>query len=528
MPGQLPSRARTAAVTFLAAAAAGTAGAEPVSVRSAVGGEAAEVRLTTPAVSVGYRIANDSEADASVTLTPRPTYSDRAAQCSDTGEGPCVLGWFVNGKALSLNRTEAVPLRPHETAELRFSGRVEPMGTFQSELLVTQAGTAPKSLPIRIVRVAADLGTGALTAGPWGTRLFPFSGSLEGLPIRLSNNGGSTVQLRAAPQADLLRDEGGSNYVLAGPTGSIKCGKSAAILLKPGETVSCALGIEGLSAPGRYRADLTLGGGDIGRVTAAGTFTVRFHWLVAAALLGLGGLGGAWLAGWQNSGRSRALQAADALELAQDYRAVAADLDQKGANVDAQAMVESVRGQLNTIVSDLESSRTADHGGDLTALAARLPVIHRFAGLELLYRKASAPAAASAAYADALAAAQASQVPPDVDAKLDALKAAVGGVRTTARIAGVVADAGREFFFRWPRTRSPARLRAMVSRLDIAVMIASNLLVLIIGVLTLWVPNPTWGTPSDLAIALFTGLAATVTGAVGIRELVGGYQLAKI
>lgn len=53
---------------------------------------------------------------------------------------------------------------------------------------------------------------------------------------------------------------------------------------------------------------------------------------------------------------------------------------------------------------------------------------------------------------------------------------------------------------------------------------ASIGLAVIIGLVCLWVPNPSWGASwGDILVAILTGFGITLTGGVSLRGLAGNY-----
>lgn len=481
-----------------------------------------------------FTIENSGSTPQTLQVVAPPVHQMGGLQCSAVTPD-CTLGWHVRGHAVPPGQPYSLMLEAKTSAELVLQGVAKSPGTYRAEVSVQGSGFAPLSAVIVVKRPVINLGANALILGPGGIRYpaWPFQ-DLKPLTLTIANGSELPIQLAVLPEVQILRDDGTSTFSLdAGREKAFCPGPPLPRPISVGAMVACTVPLSSLSAAGRYRAVLELTQAGIAPVTASRDFTVRLAWFWAFSAVLAGAVFGASFAGWQNSGRRRALQSADALELRSSFTAIINDVSGAPAPAITPELVQEIIVRLDQMLTALASTSTADFASDIAGLGSRLPFVHRFATLEMAYFQAGTPGTATTAYNDAAAAIEKSPPPGDLPAKLDALatelkKAAAAGVRIgAARVAGADATSPNQFFFKWS-TRSPERLLRMVRSIDTVILLVTILLVALIGVVTLWQSNATWGSLGDILVALFTGFAATAAGTLGLRELTNGYTLGRI
>ena len=512
------------------AATGGRASSQTVSVQSVYAATpSVEITSDRREVSAPFRIANTGTIALTVSVVAQPIASQKPIACGE-GKPDCTLGWIVKGQKLSPGIPRDVPIPPLEVVDLTLEGVAGLLGTYTATLIVGPSIANPDvkstTYTVKLTRKAASLGADAVQFGPGGIRTRGIGGSLLPLTLSLANRSETAVTITNPLKVQLSRDDGGGTYSHDEGAVTPECLPAKAELrLEPGEAVTCSITLPGfLSAPaGRYRADIRVEQPGIEAITASREFTIRQPGLYAFLLLLASSISGAWLAGWQNSGRRRALEAADALTLKAGYLEIITKETGLPVGPRGGDLVRMIVADVDTMVMSLETKSDASFATQLEALAMRLPFIGRF--VELEKRLPNAQPKPQSAYDDAYAAV--SQATPPADAKL--LDAFEAGLAAAGARVGPVAGAGgaSEIFFRF-RAKSAERLVALIRRIDWAILLLAIVLVSLIGVVTLWQPNSTWGDGGDIVTAVLTGIAATATGSLGLLQLASGYTLAKI
>lgn len=526
-----------AALVVIAGAAPGALGAQtPVTVNPAVEvNPASEIRASRPNIRLGWSISNNSPDPIQVTVIARGTFRESATRC-EAADG-CTLNWRLGAEPLVPDQRKEFPLPAYETRDLVYEGRGEALGPYQSGALVVWRRAADQStttvpVNVRIRRGLPELGAGAVVVGPIGTLTRCPCGEANDVPVTITNGLPEAVTLSGAPRARLLSDDGSSTYNHLVREEALVCPGSSAAgsgpTIAPGRPLSCTLRIT--VGPGRYRATVSLPGASLGATGNATDFSVRYPWPYAWIILFIGGLGGAWLAAYQGNARRRAFQLADALDYSASAREMHDDADpakQRGT----RKILEEILDDLAAKMLLLRTNATADFDLELKALKARLPAIQDFGGLEKRYFTLDASLRPKQAYDAARSAVAAATLPADYAEKLGTLRAAIEAVEpdpgTIAALSAAEPGPG-DLFPIDLESRSSKQLREWVRRNDRYIAFATVLLVATIGVATLWKSSPTWGSIGDILIALMTGIGATITGTLTIRQLVSGYPLPTI
>ncbi|MER9507185.1 hypothetical protein [Mesorhizobium sp. LSJC264A00] len=516
------------AAVMLAATGVG-ASSQTVSVQSVYAASpSVEITSDRREVSAPFRIANTGTIALTVSVVAQPIASQKPIACGE-GKPDCTLGWIVKGQRLSPGVPRDVSIPPFEVVDLTLEGVAGLLGTYTATLIVGPSTANPDvksaTYTVKLTRKMVSLGSDAVQFGPGGTRTRGIGGSLRPLTLSLVNKSETAVDITKPLQVLLSRDDGGGTYSLDEGVVTPSCSVGEGQLrLEPGEAVACSVALpDFLSAPsGRYRADIRVEQPGIEAVTASREFTIRQQWLYAFVLLLASSIFGAWLAGWQNSGRRRALEAADALTLKASFLDIIKATGGPLVGPKGGVLVRTIVTEIDRMVVSLETQSDASFASQLDALAARLPLVGRFVELE----KQLGQNPPQPAYDSAYAAVSQASPPADAGAKLDTLESALANAG--ARMAPVPGlDGTSQFFFRF-RAKSPAWLRALVRSIDRAILLLAILLVSLTGMLTLWQPNSTWGDGGDILTAMLTGIAATATGSLGLLQLTSGYTLAKI
>lgn len=481
---------------------------------------AIEIKSAQPDIRYGLRLTNNSAVQVELNIIARVTVSG-STTCPSAPS--CTLGWKFDGRPLPVDQAHAVRLDPDKTVTLTYEGRAEGLGVYQSYVdFRWREESTDKSgqQRIRLTRVLADLGANAIVVGPVGRRTQDPLGLTATVPVSIANRSTDPATLAGA-RARLLRDAGGT-YDTSVHDAALDC--PSGLTIAPGERRDCVYRLPRFIAPGRYRLSVTPNGAGLADMNSTADLTVRLSWLYALLLLLIGGWGGKLLADYQNHGRRRALQTAAALR----HRSTAQQMlrDPKlAAASDSHGILSEIVAELETLLNDLAMTRTADHAVRLETLEKRLDAIALFAALEVRYR-ALTPPAAKDEYTAARKAMAADALPTDVADKIDRLETAIAAAEAPNRRIGPT-DAAQRFFGDW-KSSSPVQILAAVQRLDDFIVYLSIVLAALVGVVTLWQSNPAWGSLGDILVALFTGAAGTVTGALGIRELVSTYRLGTI
>lgn len=516
------------AALMLAATGEG-ASPQTVSVQSVFAASpSVEITSDRKEVSAPFKIANTGTIPLTVSVVAQPIASQKPIACGE-GKPDCTLGWTVKGQTLSTGVPREVSIPPFEVVDLTLEGAAGLLGTYTATVVVGPSPSNPEVKPatytVKLTRKMVNLGADAVQFGPGGTRTRGIGGSLRPLTFTIANKSETAVDITKPLQVRLSRDDGGGTYSLdegvVTPNCSVGEGK---FRLEPGESTACSVALPDLwsAFPGRYRADIRVEQPGIEAVTASQEFTIRLPCLYAFVLLLVSSIGGAWLAGWQNSGRRRALEAADALTLKASFLDIIRATGGAALGPKSGGLVQTIITGIDRMVASLETKSDASFATELDALATRLPLVGRFVQLEKRLGQNPIPAA----YADAYAAVSQAVPPADAGAKLDALESELNNANArTAAAPG--SDGTGQFFIRF-RARSAAWLLALVRRIDRAILLLAILLVSLIGMVTLWQPNSTWGDVGDLLTAVLTGIAATATGSLGLIQLTSGYTLAKI
>jgi hypothetical protein len=528
-------RSRTILIAAaIAATASPVEGQHTISVHPVFSGTpATQLTRSAETVTWGFTIANNSPTPVLLKIATRPFYHSGGEPCG-ASEPHCTLSWHLDGRPVEPEQPVEYTLAAYGSTQISLMGKAGPLGFYDGSVVVGPAapGTTlmPVQYPVRINREAANLGTDGVVLGPGGTRTAGVLGALAPIKLDITNGSGAVVQVPGV-SAQLLRDEGSGNFSHDAGTLETTCGPKPQWpqQLADKQTLNCTIDLLDFATPGRYRLDVSLSGPGIVKATAAREFNVRYHWLYAGLSVLLGASAGGWFAGWQNSGRRRVLQSADALALRYKYEALAAEVPPADPRFKSRRIIDEQVRNLADILERLRTTSAADHALQIDEMAARLPLLHRFATLEKSFVEAGQPADAQTAYDVAIAAVATTPLPSDLTNKLEQLASALAAARAAnARLAGVASDAPAQFFFRINGTASPAQLRMLVKRIDTAMLWITIALVSIIGIMTLWQPNTNWGDLGDVLVALFAGFAVTSAGTAGLRELTSGYAIGKI
>ena len=499
-------------------------------VPSFAGTPATQVTRSSETVSYAIAIANDDRADASLQLMVRPFRHDRGEPCG-SNEAHCTLSWKLNGAPVVPDKTMSFTITGLGNAELLLEGTARARGFYDSSFVVAPAAADSKMTPIRhgvrLVRDNASLGTDPISFGPGGVRTKSPLGSIGDLYLLIANDSADVIA-RPRIRTQLLKDDGSSNYAIDAGSKEATCSSTTNPLsLAANERLDCPIALPSGLAPGRYRMDVSLYGPGIAFAEKSREFTVRQHWLYALIALLIGALGGGWFAGWQNSGRRRAIQLADSLDLEEGYEALAGAVPDDGKHR-SRNIIDKANADLDSIVDKLRDKGDADFAADLADLAARLPLLQRLAALEQIFIDEKEPAGAHAAYDAAALAIAAKPLHVEAEARLEALRAALAArPPAESRTSDVSAASSGEFFFKLTGATAAA-VRRLVRRVDRIILLVAILLVSAVGIVTLWQSNVTWGSLGDYLVALFTGFAATSAGTLGILQLTNGYVLGSI
>lgn len=482
-------------------------------------------------VSYAFTVANNGAAATQIKVAVRPFYHSGGQPCGATS-AECNLRWYLGEQPIEPGVPVDLSLEPYRHVQLSLWGKARPLGTYDGSFVVGPAsGTTPAMVPhtVRLTREAISLGASALDLGPGGTRTATLDGRLAPLKLRLLNETSTAVQLPPLALQLLKADDAGVFVHDAGvPTAACSPMTTGNRPLQVDQGLDCTVDLSVQGAPGRYRLDVIVSGAGIAKATSSREFNVRAHWLYAVLCLLLGGVAGGWFAGWQNSGRRRALQAAQALALSGEYQALSIAIPPPdGGTFKSRTIVNRIAKRLDDIVDALRTVSTADFATDLDDLSARLPLLHRFVELEKSFAALGAPAAAGPAHAAAETALATIPLLPDAGAKLDEFARQLAAARLPSPAKGLASNAPGEFFVKL-RGQTAAALRALVARVDAILLYTTIVLVALVGVATLWRPDATWGSLGDVLVALFTGFAATSAGTAGLRELTSQYKLGKI
>jgi hypothetical protein len=513
------------------AAPAGQEAAPKISIApSFAGTPSTQIARSSETVSYAIAIANDDRADASLQLVVRPFRHDRGEPCG-SNEAHCTLSWKLDGAPVVPDKAMPFKIAGLGNAELLLEGKARALGSYDSSFVVAPAAADSKMTPIRnsirLIRDNVSLGTDPISFGPGGVRTKSPLGSIPDLHLLIAN-GSADVIAPPAIRTQLLKDDGSSNYAIDAGWQEAKClSKTDPPSLAANERLDCLIALPSGLSPGRYRMDASLSGSGLALAEKSREFTVRQHWLYALVALLVGALGGGWFAGWQNSGRRRAIQLAHSLDLEEGYETLAGAVANDGKH-DSRNIIDKANADLDSIADKLRDKGDADFAADLAELAARLPLLQRLAALEQIYIDAKKPAGAQAAYDAAVLAIAAKPLPIESGARLDALQAALAAhPPATARANNVSAASPGEFFFKLTGATAAA-VRRLVRRVDRTILLVAILLVSAVGLVTLWQPNVTWGSLGDYLVALFTGFAATSAGTLGLLQLTNGYVLGRI
>lgn len=512
------------AVAFIVFSTASLAAAPSplLSVQSLPAAAGTEVEALNADVRASFRISNSGASAAPVTITVRSTTRSGAQDCAAT---TCTLQWVLDGAVLAPEHPQTLTLAPYSAKELVYSGRAENLGIYYSEALVAQNGEAAIPVSIKITRSLPKLGDNPISVSPPGTRTL-WSNADAPVTFALSSSTDQAIDVGKGLIAKIERQQGDQTYADFQRNLTVTCNNTTTLVIPARGQASCSADKLNVDAPGRYRADVSIIN-SAAPANAHADFTVRMPWFVAAIVILVGGGLGAFLAGYQNGGRQRALQAADLMDLRAKYRTIARSLDPQKSQAAAK-IVSGVLDAISAALEDLRKNRNADHTDDLTNWGKRLPLLHRFASLEAAYQAGGAQAQWKQAYNDAKAAVEADVPPDNAQDKLTALKDSIATNLASSRVAGPAADDPQDFFFTWRPSATAGGLLEMVKRFDLAILIFSMLLATAIAVLTLWKTNPTWGNGNDFFIAFVTGAGLALTGALSIKQLLSGYKLGQV
>jgi hypothetical protein len=511
-----------AGAVFLSVAA-GAAAPSQISIQSippATG--ATQVDASSPDIRYPFRISNNSAVEATVTIAVRPTSRAGARACAAPG---CTLAWTLDGAPVAPEHPQSVIIPSYSAKELIYSGRAENLGVYSSEAIVVPAGAQASDpgtpVGIKVTRGLPNLGDNPVTVSSPGPRTLWFDATN---PVRFSvtNQTGESVDLGSGLTAHIQRDVGNQTYAELKDQPN-PCARAT---VPAGGRLDCTTGGLTIRGPGRYRAEVSIANA-AAPAGAHADFTVRWPWFIAALVVALGGLLGAFIAGYQNSGRRRALQTADLLDLQAKLRVILESLD-PALSPDAQAIVLGVLNDIGDAQKELHDDRDADYSDPLTNWGRRLPLVHRFAPLEAAYRSAGAKPEWDQVYNEARAAVDADVAPGNAQDKLTALKNVIGKNLASSRVAGSSAEDPPEFFFTWRGAATAGELLRTVKWLDYAIMGFSILIATAVAVVTLWKSDPTWGDAGDFLLAFLTGLGLALGGALSIKQLVGGYRLGQV
>src|ERR1051325_10298073 len=135
--------------------------------------QANEIKAPSADVRYGWRISSDDAAPPTkaTTVIVRTTLSDPITACGNARR--CTLGWRLDGQPLAPNSVVPVPLTGAQSPLLTYEGRAEALGLYQSRAIVSEPLTV---IDVRLRRVLAELGTGAIVVGPIGGQNLPIFG----------------------------------------------------------------------------------------------------------------------------------------------------------------------------------------------------------------------------------------------------------------------------------------------------------------------------------------------------------------
>ena len=496
------------------------------------------------AVDITMRLDNDSTARVTVTLVPRPVRRTGGVAC-DASAGCSLALSLVEpmGSATSVpfDRQTSVSIPELGSRELRLKGTLEGLGRYVVDILVYEAGQqAPAPKSIAITRALQVMPAEALQVGPGGQLIRRILTDIDPIPIRIANASNEPFSLDRVALTLTGVDAGGSSTrPVAFPAGDEHCFAKVdkttgtgqplrqQVQVKPGTDWTCPVRLAGVDA-GHYQLRVEPSGPGL-KWTAA-TFDVRVRDAGLGALIALlgGAIIGAVVGSWTQGGRERLTLAIAAQDQIDAFRQFEETMPTMGP--DSLAASKHWREKLETV---LETLRKGGDGaltlGDrIDGIAATLPVLIRFEALE---RQAQPfMGSVQAAYGAAVAALTAAD-PDAVAAKaaVDALAAAISQAKVAARAAGAAVGAESQLFvFGWARGLSELALRARLRRYDVIVQLFSIAVACALGMLTLWSPDPTWGSLGDYVVALLTGLTFTIGGTVTLQALAQNYPLGRL
>lgn len=526
------------AITILAATAIPASGQAIAIYPVQAGNAQTQIARSSGTISLGYTVANNGPVASRSRIVARPILQDGGEPCG-VRESNCTLAWYLDGQLLSPDTPVEREIGAYGGVQIVLKGRAAPLGIYSGSFVVGPAvidANRPAVVQtIQLTRTLPDLGTDALVFGPGGIRTSSLF-KIDTLALFVQNKSDGAVEVPMVT-AQILRDDGSNSYSHDAGRPEVKCPPTDANAsgaqtepswpqtLADQQRLLCEIQPKWMG-PGRYRIEAVMAGEGIARASGSRDFTVRRHWLSAGLALFVGATGGGWFAGWQNSGRRRALQAADALKLIGKYKALLGGLSagqKRSREIGEKSLLKL--GELTEALYDISD---ADEGAKLDVLSARLPLLIRLAELEQTFFDNGEPPTAKPACNAAADAVAADPLPADANEKLvafsNSLKAAA---EIGARLARLAATARNEFFIRL-RGKSATALWRLVQRVDTILLWVTIAAVTAIGVVTLWQPNPTWGGLGDFLVALFTGFAATAAGTAGLRELTANYTLGKL
>lgn len=495
--------------------------------------------VTQPSFRTAFVLRNlDAKEELTVQVLPATAYLQDGRPCGRRMSAPCDVAWRVlrAGHApeeLADNTAKPVPLPVGGQVELAIEATLRDLGTYTASVSITEKESV-RPLGVKIVRQRMSLAADAIDAVT-PQPLNATYGTDQRVPFVVRNDNNHALKVDAPVLVRITQ-------IFAGPVQRTRIASSTIDCIpklvagSPARTLeiaakgvkNCELVLQQPLGAGSYEARVGIAGETIERVEKVIAFSARAPAWLAFALLFAGALVGGLISVWQTSGRRFVEQKSRLLALSERL----AGIEQQWPTVDGDRefalLLDKVGAELQRLDHALEQDSKADLVAVLAVESTRMELLPRLLRLEQEYFKVEQRTAALLSARSAAFASLESEVleRSPANALLDTYAAALAAGRPRGLVSAQ-AEASPATSLNLPPPVLVSRREALkyLRRVDNLLVMLTCILASLVGVATLWQPNPAWGSLSDWLLAALTGLGVGLGGTLTLQQLTANAAL---
>jgi hypothetical protein len=493
--------------------------------------------VTQPSFRTTFVLRNlDTTSELTVQVLPGAAYLQDGRLCGRRVDAPCGVVWRVlrAGHApleLADDTAQQVTLPGAGQVELAVEATLRDLGTYTASVSITENANV-RPLGVKIVRQRMSLAADAIDAVT-PQPLNATYGTNQRVPFVVRNDNNHALKVDAPVLVRLTQIFAGPLQRTRTTSSIISClpqiapGVGTLEILAKG-VANCELVLQQPLGAGSYEARVGVVGQTIERVEKVIAFSARAPGWVAFALLFAGAVLGGGISVWQTTGRRFVEQKLRLLALLEGLAKVEQQWHQAGGGREFALLLDKVRAELQRLDHALEQDAKADLVAALTVESTRMDLLPRLLRLEQDFSKVQQPTEALLSARSAALATLDSAVlqRPTANALLDTYAAVLAAERPRGLLSPQdVASPAPSWNLPPPVLVSTREALNYLRRGDNLLMTVTCILASLIGVATLWQPNPAWGSLSDWLVALLTGLGVGLGGTLTLQQLTANTAL---